>query len=206
MSEQETKEQPVLTKKAMETRQKLLNAAEKVFGKKGYYEASVVNITQEAEVGQGTFYNYFQTKKEIFEALIQQYSKDLRIAIKKEMQGAKNHEEAQRKGFIGFFNWVKKHPDLYSIVQQAVVVDQDLYKWYYQKLAQGFLKSLSSGVQEGEFKDLDLETVAYSLMSIGQFLGMRWVYWEGRDVPEEVFESAMTLIFYGLKNDKKGEG
>lgn len=200
MSEKElTTEQPTLTKKAKETRQKLLHAAEKVFGKKGYYETSVVNITQEADVGQGTFYNYFQTKKEIFEALIHQYSRDLRLAIKEEMQGAKSHEEAQRKGFQGFFNWVKNHPDLYSIVQQAVVVDQELYRWYYGKLAKGYLKSLSSGVQDGEFKDLDLETVAYSLMSIGQFLGMRWVFWEGRDVPEEVFDSAMTLIFNGLK-------
>ncbi|NCU17393.1 sensor histidine kinase [Pallidibacillus pasinlerensis] len=36
-------------------------------------------------------------------------------------------------------------------------------------------------------------------MSIGQFLGMRWVFWEEEDVPEEVFESAMSLIFNGLK-------
>ena len=200
MSEKQIIEQTTLTKKAKETRQKLLHAAEKVLGKKGYYETSVVNITQEAGVGLGTFYNYFQTKKEIFEALIQQYNRDLRLVIKEEMQGAKNHEEAQRRGFQGFFNWVKNQPEIYSIVQQAVVVDQELYRWYYGKLAQGFLKSLSSGVQDGEFKDLDLETVAYSLMSIGQFLGMRWVFWEGKDVPEEVFESAMSLIFNGLKN------
>jgi hypothetical protein len=41
--------------------------------------------------------------------------------------------------------------------------------------------------------------VAYCLMSIGQFLGMRWVFWEGQDVPEEVFDAAMTLIFNGIK-------
>lgn len=202
VSEKQLTEPTTLTKKGMETRLKLLNAAEKVFGKKGYYETSVVNITQEAGVGQGTFYNYFQTKKDIYEALIHQYSRDLRLAIKEEMQGAKTHEEAQRRGFLGFFNWVKNHPELYSIVQQAVVVDQELYRWYYGKLAKGFLKSLSAGVKDGEFKALDLETVAYSLMSIGQFLGMRWVFWEGEDVPEEVFESAMSLIFNGLKKNE----
>ncbi|MDA6131007.1 hypothetical protein OSK38_27005, partial [Escherichia coli] len=62
-----------------------------------------------------------------------------------------------------------------------------------------FLKSLSQGVEAGEFKDLDQETVAYCLMSIGQFLGMRWVYWEKKEVPEEAFDAAMTLIFQGLK-------
>jgi AcrR family transcriptional regulator len=199
MSENTAAETLNLTKKGMETRGKLLRAAEKVFGKKGYYETSIVNITQEAGVGQGTFYNYFQSKKEIFDALIQMYSRELRFKIKEEMKDAENHEDAQRKGFQAFFRWVKDHPELYSIVQQAVVVDKDLYRWYYDKLASGFLKSLSLGVEDGEFKDINLETVAYCLMSIGQFLGMRWVFWEGQNVPEEVFDAAMTLIFNGIK-------
>jgi Transcriptional regulator len=199
MSENATAETLNLTKKGMETREKLLRAAEKVFGKKGYYETSIVNITQEAGVGQGTFYNYFQSKKEVFDALIQMYSRELRFKIKEEMKDADNHEDAQRKGFQAFFRWVKDYPELYSIVQQAVVVDKDLYRWYYDKLASGFLKSLSLGVEDGEFKDINLETVAYCLMSIGQFLGMRWVFWEGQDVPEEVFDAAMTLIFNGIK-------
>ncbi|MFB6468184.1 TetR/AcrR family transcriptional regulator [Cytobacillus sp. Hz8] len=183
----------------METREKLLMAAEVVFGQKGYFETSIVNISQEAKVAQGTFYNYFPSKKDIFDELIRNYSRDLRIAIKEGMAGSSSFEEAQRKGFFAFFSWVKNHPDLYSIVQQAIVVDQELFKWYYGKLANGFLKSLSQGVEAGEFKELDQETIAYCLMSIGQFLGMRWVYWEKKDVPEEAFDAAMTLIFQGLK-------
>lgn len=188
-----------MTKKGLETRNKLLAAAEVVFGKKGYYDASIVNITQEANVANGTYYNYFTTKKEIFEELIREYSRELRLSIKKRMETANNHEDAQRKGFEAFFSWVKNRPDLYSIVQQAVVVDEELYRWYYGKLADGFYKSLTAGINDGEFKDLHKETIAYSLMSIGQFLGMRWIYWEEKDVPEEVFADAMTLIFEGLK-------
>ncbi|MHC8514936.1 TetR family transcriptional regulator [Sporosarcina sp. ITBMC105] len=188
-----------LTPKGIETRQKLLRAAEEVFGKKGYFETSIVNISQQANVAQGTFYNYFPSKKDIFDELIRSYSRDLRSAIKEGMQNHTTYEEAQRNGFYAFFSWVKNHPNLYSIVQQAIVVDQDLFRWYYGKLANGFLKSLAQGVEAGEFKDLDQETVAYCLMSIGQFLGMRWVYWEKKDVPEEAFDAAMALIFDGLK-------
>lgn len=188
-----------LTPKGIETRQKLLRAAEEVFGKKGYFETSIVNISQQANVAQGTFYNYFPSKKDIFDELIRSYSRDLRSAIKEGMQNHTTYEEAQRNGFYAFFSWVKNHPNLYSIVQQAIVVDQELFRWYYGKLANGFLKSLAQGVEAGEFKDLDQETVAYCLMSIGQFLGMRWVYWEKKDVPEEAFDAAMALIFDGLK-------
>ncbi|RFB18337.1 TetR/AcrR family transcriptional regulator [Bacillus sp. HNG] len=199
VSETTNSDQKVLTPKGLETREKLLRAAEEVFGQKGYYETSIVNISQEANVAQGTFYNYFPSKKDIFDELIRQYSRELRLAIKEEMGKAKTFEEAQRQGFKAFFTWVKNRRNLYSIVQQAVVVDKDLYRWYYDKLANGFLKSLSAGIGVGEFKEIDQETVAYCLMSIGQFLGMRWVYWEQQDVPEEAFEAAMTLVFEGLK-------
>ncbi|WP_099353469.1 TetR/AcrR family transcriptional regulator [Fredinandcohnia onubensis] len=201
MSKTIKSEEKVLTQKGLETREKLLRAAEEVFGQKGYYETSIVNISQEANVAQGTFYNYFPSKKDIFDELIRQYSRELRLAIKEEMSKSKNFEDAQRKGFKAFFNWVKSRRNLYSIVQQAVVVDKDLYRWYYDKLANGFLKSLTTGIEVGEFKEIDQETVAYCLMSIGQFLGMRWVYWEQQDVPEEAFEAAMTLIFDGLKKE-----
>ena len=64
-------------------------------------------------------------------------------------------------------------------------------KWIFKKFI-GWYGS-------GEFKQLDKETIAYCLMSIGQFLGMRWGYWEEKDVPEDVFEAAMSLIFEGLR-------
>src|SRR5690625_1892609 len=143
-----------LTKKGMETRKKLLMAAEKVFAEKGYYEASIVNITQEANVANGTYYNYFTTKKEIFNELIRDYNRDLRLHIKKEMEKVEDYEMAQRLGFKAFFNWAKTRPDLYSIVQQAVVVDEEIYRWYYGKLADGFHKSLTEGIKNGAFKDI----------------------------------------------------
>lgn len=189
-----------LSQKGIETREKLLLAAEEVFGKKGYYEASIVNITQAAQMANGSFYNYFPSKKDIFDELIRQYSRELRLTIKDEMAAGSSYEDSQRKGFQAFFNWVKNRPNLYSIVQQAVVVDQSIYRWYYDKLAAGFIKSLSEGMEAGEFKKIDQETVAYCLMSIGQFMGMRWVYWEKEDVPEEAFDAAMILIFQGLNN------
>ncbi|MGM9923851.1 MAG: TetR/AcrR family transcriptional regulator [Bacillus sp. (in: firmicutes)] len=200
MSEKVMKENKSLTQRGIETREKLLLAAEEVFGKKGYYEASIVNITQEAQMANGSFYNYFPSKKAIFDELIRQYSRELRLTIKEEMAAGSSYGESQRKGFQAFFNWVKNRPNLYSIVQQAVVVDQTIYRWYYDKLAAGFVKSLRAGMEAGEFKKINQETVAYCLMSIGQFMGMRWVYWEKQDVPEEAFDAAMTLIFEGLNN------
>jgi AcrR family transcriptional regulator len=45
-----------LSARGVETRTRLLLAAERVFGDLGYHEASIVKITEAASVGQGTFY------------------------------------------------------------------------------------------------------------------------------------------------------
>ncbi|WP_459997644.1 TetR/AcrR family transcriptional regulator [Paradesulfitobacterium aromaticivorans] len=62
------------TSRGEATRQKLLAAAEEIFGTKGYFRTSVVDITIKAGVAQGTFYVYFPGKKDIFEELVKELS------------------------------------------------------------------------------------------------------------------------------------
>jgi AcrR family transcriptional regulator len=190
--------QTSLTKKGEKTRQKLLDTAEEIFGTKGYFNTSIVDITQQAKVAQGTFYIYFASKEKIFEELVRQLSSDFRNQIRQEVLHASSAKEAQMMGFKAFFRWVKNHRNLYSIVQQAIVVDQHLYRWYYERLAQGYIKGLQEAMDQGQFKVLDTEAVAYVLMGIAQFIGMRWVYWDDHDVPEPVFEDVMDVIFEGI--------
>lgn len=187
-----------LTKKGMKTRQKLLDTAEEIFGEKGYFDTSIVEITLKAGVAQGTFYNYFSTKKAIYDELVYQMSSRLRHHIKLAVEEKQGFKEKQKAGYLAFFEWVIRHRNLYSIVQQAVLVDMNLYRWYYEKLAQGFIKSVEEAISQKECRPLNPETVAYCLMGIGQFIGMRWVYWEEAEVPEDVMEETMEIIFNGL--------
>ena len=45
---------------------------------------------------------------------------------------------------------------------------------------------------------MDPEALAYCLMGISDFLGMRWVLWEEDPGLERVLDTAMTLISHGL--------
>ena len=56
-----------------ERKEELLAAAAKVFSEKGYRTAGVNDIIAEAGVARGTFYHYFESKKEVFLALIERY-------------------------------------------------------------------------------------------------------------------------------------
>lgn len=51
-------------------RAQLLAAARLVFAQNGYYSASVADIINEAGVARGTFYNYFESKRAVFQAVL----------------------------------------------------------------------------------------------------------------------------------------
>ncbi len=69
--------QQVDQQKKEQTRQNLLDAAKSVFTLNGYHACLISDIVQKAGVGQGTFYRYFKNKREIFEALVEEFISQL---------------------------------------------------------------------------------------------------------------------------------
>jgi AcrR family transcriptional regulator len=54
-----------------ERREQVLRSAMKVFAHKGYHATSVGDIIKRAQIARGTFYLYFETKRQIFEAILE---------------------------------------------------------------------------------------------------------------------------------------
>jgi len=52
-----------------EVRDKILEAAETLFSKKGYYDTSMDEIVEESGLSKGAIYGYFKSKEELFVAL-----------------------------------------------------------------------------------------------------------------------------------------
>ena len=53
------------------TPQRLIAAARVVFERDGFHDARLADVTKEANVSTGTLYNYFQSKEELFRAVMQ---------------------------------------------------------------------------------------------------------------------------------------
>jgi AcrR family transcriptional regulator len=52
-------------RRRLETREKLYRTAMELFAKRGFFETTTEDITEAADVGQGTFFNYFPTKSHV---------------------------------------------------------------------------------------------------------------------------------------------
>src|ERR1700721_3046046 len=52
-------------RRRLETRERLYRSALELFAERGYLETTVEDITEAADVGKGTFFNYFPTKEHV---------------------------------------------------------------------------------------------------------------------------------------------
>lgn len=191
-----------LTARGLKTRQKLLDRAEEVFGEKGYERAAISEITLRAGVAQGTFYVYFPDKQAIFTELVKELSHLLRQEIATAVEGVDDRLEAERVGFRTFFDFSLRHRNLYRVVRQAEFVDESLYRWYYMRMADGYIKGLSAAMERGQIRRTDPETLAWCLMAISDFMGMRWVLWEGQQPPDRTFDEVMEIVSRALTPDR----
>lgn len=191
------------TARGQRTRQKLLDAAETVFGRLGYERASIVEITRTAGVAQGTFYVYFRSKKVVFVELVWELNRKLRTSLRQATDALVDPDriELERTGAITYLRFVQEHRNLYRIVRQAEFVDEELYREYYRQLSAGYRKGLQAAMERGEIRPLDPEALVYMMMGILDFVGMRWVLWEGRMPSDEVLDDMLAFIRDGMRPD-----
>jgi AcrR family transcriptional regulator len=166
-----------LSKRGLDTRRRLLDSAERVFGDVGYHDASVVKLAEAAGVAAGTFYLYFDSKRAIFDELVVDLNRRVRHAMKEASAKGTSRIESELLGFDAYFRFTADHPALYRIIRQAEFVSPEMLKYHYDRLSAGYIEALGEAVKSGEIGKLDPEVAAYALMGIGEMLGMRWILW-----------------------------
>jgi AcrR family transcriptional regulator len=202
------------------TRRKLLEAAEVVFARNGYANASIARITDAAGIDQGTFYLYFDSKLEIFNELVEDLNHRVRQAMSAASAATTNRIDSERAGFRAFFQFTADHPALYRVVREAEFVSPGALRLHYTRIVEGYISGLSAASASGEISDIDPAVAAWALMGIGEMIGMRWVLWGDGDagsdadplasgtraVPEHVFEEMMRFIEGALRAPARGKG
>ena len=192
--------------KGQRTRRALLEAAEEVFGAVGYHDASIVKITELAGVAQGTFYLYFSGKREIFDEVVADLNQRVRHAMSEAARGATTRLEAERLGFAGFFRFTAEHPALYRVIRQAEFVSPQALRHHYETIIENYIPPLNDAMDTGEIAAGDPMVLAWSLIAVGEAIGMRWILWnEAHEVPPEVFNEMVTIIARMLGGHAVGE-
>jgi AcrR family transcriptional regulator len=186
------------TSRGEKTRNRILDAAAEEFGKRGFHDAAVSGITQRAGVALGSFYTYYNSKEELYRALVEHMGEITRRWLAERTAGAPDRLTAERKGIEAFIEFVREHKSLYRIVMESQFVAPDAYRAYYDVFAEAYRRGLQSASRTGEIAAGHDEERAWALIGMSVFLGLRYGVWDSKRPASEVAEAVADLIEHGL--------
>ena len=186
------------TERGRKTRRKLLDAAAIEFGERGFHEASITSITQRAGTALGSFYTYFDSKDEIYRALVSDLSARVREAAREARRTELPALEAERVALTNFLKFANEHKEIYRIIDECEFVDPATFRAHYEGTASRITERLADGVRKGELRADVEEAHAWAIMGMNVFLGLRYAVWTQDRSPAEVAEIANAILRGGI--------
>lgn len=184
------------TTRGQKTLNRIIKAAENEFGKKGYYNTTINDLAARAKVAPGTIYIYFSDKYSLYCHLLNRYGHEIRKKIAEDTAGCATRLDAERAGLLSFLRQVKKQPYMYQIIWESLYINPTLFVEYYESFALRYKTKLDESA--GEITRMDNTVLAYILMGIVNFIGLKYVFFDkGADL-EKVADQAMMFYRYGL--------
>lgn len=188
--------------------EEILDAAFRVFSIKGYHNATVDDIAQEAGISKGTCYQYFEGKEDIFIATMERTLGTL--LAEADAAAGEARDALMRLGIEGL-TFISKYRDLQfmfmGIISEALGGNERLRKKAaeaFGQVAEFLARDIERGIAEGAFRPVDPMAVAYALLGIAEVVGNRYVVEEDFDVLS-FFVNLVDFLQHGLYREQAGD-
>ena len=180
-----------------EKRRLLLNAAVKVFARKGYHASRVGDIAEEAGVAYGLLYHYFASKEEVLRSVFRDTWRALIDTIKSvEQAGDPPREQLRKVAQILLRSW-SRDPDLVRVLVLEVTRSQHL-PGEMDEIVESFAaiqEIIERGQADGTIRaDLDARLASYVFYGAVEELLTGWVLGRLPDSEDDVARAERTLV------------
>jgi AcrR family transcriptional regulator len=101
---------------APERREQILDVSVQVFAQRGFHSTSMNDVADAVGVTKPVLYQHFESKQDLYLALLDEAGTRLRNAITKAVAGAHNGKQATEMGFKAYFRWVADDHDAFLLL------------------------------------------------------------------------------------------
>jgi len=185
-------------------REAILKAARRVFAQLGYEAATVRDIIRGTALASGTFYNYFRSKEEVFEALADDGARRFRPILRAARERAKDFEQYLYGALLAYFRFVleenrhegrpvdERQPHLRTDTPEMTAI--------YEEVRLG----IEDAIERGLAPRLDSDYLAHACIGLAQEVGAAMLRRSPPD-PESAARFAAGLVLKGLPGASRKE-
>ncbi len=154
----------------------ILDAALKVFAKKGFRGATIREIASEAGVAEGTIYNYFQSKEDLLLSLPRLISETSLLPALSQMAttpitSGEEKEELLTLVLDNAFQTLQSNVDFIKVLFSTLpTMDEETLEEYLRRILLYFVQALEeflqSRIAQGVYRPMDTAVVARAFMGM----------------------------------------
>jgi len=180
-----------------EKRRVILDAAVRVFARKGYHTSRVGDIAEEAGIAHGLLYHYFSSKEEVLQTVFRENWSELLETFRR-IEGSDEPALDQLQGIAKVLlrSW-RNDPDLVRVMVREVARSPQL-QGQVDEIREGFLviqRVIERGQAEGTFRpELDARLASWIVYGGLEELLTGWVLGQLPDGDEEVARAEQTVV------------
>ena len=137
-------------------KQGIRNAAQKIFAEKGFHEATISEVAQQAGISEATIYEYFSSKEELLFSIggeTERRSREMLAFILDHVRGASN----KIRSLIYHYLWLYQNHLEYAAVVMLILkqnrkfLDTQAYQAVRER-SRVVLRIVEEGISSGEFR------------------------------------------------------
>lgn len=145
-------------------RQQILEAAKTLFAEKGFEATNVRDIIHESRLSPGTFYNYFQSKEEIFAVLTDEIIDEVRTQIQESYKNVRMDRSEINKSLKKFFQIFLGNPRLMKFLSRNQSYLRELRsKGRFDGMLSDLEHALEDGVRNGMIPQVPVKIVSIAI-------------------------------------------
>jgi AcrR family transcriptional regulator len=199
-----------MQQRSEETRDRILQAAEKMFALRGYEGTGVAEICSAAGVSKGAFYHHFTSKQAVFDTLLMEWLHGLdrgQIAVRQNagdvpetlirMSGMMREVFQVFGGrlpiFLEFWTQASRDPE----VRETTISHTHGYEAFFTSIVE-------DGIAEGSLRPVDAAIAARVIVSLAVGVLLQGLLDPQRPDWEQVTQEAMQFLIHGLAKGKTG--
>jgi AcrR family transcriptional regulator len=181
-------------------RQAIIDAARVVFAELGYGETTIRDIVRKTGLASGTFYNYFNSKEEVFQALMDDSALRIRPALRDLRKKATTTEDFVRGTFQTYFEYISQNRQMQSLMRRntgAIRVRMDT-----PEIVAGFdelQRDIAVAIEKQLLPSIDAGFLTASFVGVAFEIADKMLERDALDVNEAV-EFATSLMLSGISS------
>ena len=188
-------------------RAQVLRHAKRIFARKGYHRTNVADIIARAGIARGTFYLYFQNKKDLFEELLEQVVGELTTRIQRLRVDPEHPDPVQqlRDNLERVLTYVLTERELTDILlNHSTGFDRELdekIQEFYDRIAALIQRSLDLGIEMNLVRKSNTRATSYAILGgVKEVIGML-----SRSRATDTAEFVEEILDFGLRGVARPE-